>query len=310
MVFSKSLGARRVVLGRKTDKLAHQDGRERDLLHYVFSRPDLEDLRDSPSKVLRAIDDYSEQYQYLMNIGPTKGKYISGLIVQNKPSVMIELGGYVGYSAILFADAVRASGGKQYFSLEVNPEMAAVSNVLVDLAGLRDFVRIMIGPSDESLVRLIRDEKKISAVELVFIDHWQELYLPDLQLLEGLNVLKPDVSLLVADNMRLSGSLNYQEWLRATPEEKRELNKKRVGRSKLKRKQPDGASGHQLSLGNPNLIYETSTKLFDHGLVQVRLKENYMKIYKKVLANLRSITNNSIIQDGVEISKVIGEDNV
>jgi catechol O-methyltransferase len=204
-----------------------------------------------------------------MNIGTTKGEYISGLIAANKPSVMIELGGYVGYSAIRFADAVRANGGKQYLSLEVNPEMAAISTILVELAGLRDFVRIMIGPSDESLVRLIRDERKISSVELVFIDHWEELYLPDLQLLEGLNVLKPGVSTLVADNMSLSGSLDYQVWLRASPEEKREMNNKRVGGSKLKRKQPDSASGHQPGLGNPNLIYETSTKIFDLGSVQV-----------------------------------------
>ncbi|QKX60301.1 uncharacterized protein TRUGW13939_07444 [Talaromyces rugulosus] len=256
------------------------DGRETDLLHYVFSRPDLEDLRGSPAKVLRAIDDYSEKYKYLMNIGPTKGENISGLIAANKPSVMIELGGYVGYSAIRFADAVRANGGKKYLSLEVNPEMAAISTILVELAGLRDFVRIMIGPSDESLVRLIRDEKKMSSVEFVFIDHWQELYLPDLQLLEGLDVLKPGVSTLVADNMRLSGSLDYQAWLRASPEEKREMNKTRVGRSKLKRKQPDSASGHWPGLGNPNLIYETSTKIFDLGSVQ----------------------------DGVEITKVVGED--
>lgn len=211
-----------------------------------------------------------------MNIGSTKGEYISRLIATNKPSVMIELGGYVGYSAILFADAVRANGGKQYFSLEVNPEMAAISNILVDLAGLRDFVRIMIGPSNESLIRLIRDENKISAAEMVFIDHWQELYLPDLRLLEELNVLKPGVSTLVADNMMLSGSVDYQEWLRATPEKKREMNKKTVAafeRNKLKRKQPDTPSGHQPSLGNPNLIYETETKIFDLGEDQVCLKQ-------------------------------------
>ncbi|CRG87047.1 catechol O-methyltransferase [Talaromyces islandicus] len=259
------------------------DGRETGLLHYVFSRPDLEDLRGSPSKVLQAIDDYSEQYKYLMNIGSTKGKCICDLIAANKPSVIIELGGYVGYSAILFADAMRANGGKQYLSLEVNPEMAAVSSVLVELAGLRELVRTMIGPSDESLVRLIRVEKKISTADMVFIDHWQELYLPDLRLLEQLNVLKPGVSRLVADNMMLSGSMDYQQWLRATPAKKREMNKKTIEdfeKSRLKRKQPSSASGHQPRLGNPNLIYETMTKIFDLGSYQ----------------------------DGVEITKVIGEE--
>lgn len=265
----------------ETDKSVNQDGRETDLLHYVFSRPDLEEMRGSPSKVLQAIDDYSEQYNYLMNIGSTKGEYICSLIAENKPSTMIELGGYVGYSAILFADTVRANGGKQYLSLEVNPEMAAISNILVDLAGLREFVRIMIGPSDQSLLRLIKDEKKISTAELVFIDHWQELYLPDLRLLEELNVLKPGASTLIADNMRLSGSEDYQEWLRATPVQKREINKKRIQSSegnKLKRKKSNAALSHKILLGNPNLVYQTSTKMFDHGSVQVCLWEQYSNI--------------------------------
>ena len=58
---------------------------------------------------------------------------------------------YVGYSAVLFSDAVRAHGGKHYLSIEQNPEMAAVANQLVDLAGLRDHVRIIVGSSNGKL---------------------------------------------------------------------------------------------------------------------------------------------------------------
>jgi catechol O-methyltransferase len=137
----------------------NQDGRETDLLHYVFGRPDIAELRGNPSKVLGAIDEYSQQHNGLMNIGGKKGAFICSLIAEHKPSVMIELGGYVGYSAILFGDAVRANGGKQYLSLELNPEMAAVANTLIDLAGLRDFVRVIIGPCNESLIRLVQVEK-------------------------------------------------------------------------------------------------------------------------------------------------------
>lgn len=63
-----------------------------------------------------------------MNIGATKGAFVTNLIAKNKPSVMIELGGYVGYSAILFGDVIRANGGKQFLSIEKNPEVAAVAN--------------------------------------------------------------------------------------------------------------------------------------------------------------------------------------
>jgi catechol O-methyltransferase len=87
-----------------------QDGREVDLLHYIYGRPDIKELRGNPPKVLAAIDEYHSNHNMLMNIGPVKGAHITGLIAEHKPSIMIELGGYIGYSAILFGDAVRANG--------------------------------------------------------------------------------------------------------------------------------------------------------------------------------------------------------
>ncbi len=61
-----------------------------------------------------------------MNVGPDKGKIVSDLIAEVKPEIVVELGGYIGYSSLLFGDAVRKAGGKHYYSLERNPEFAAV----------------------------------------------------------------------------------------------------------------------------------------------------------------------------------------
>jgi catechol O-methyltransferase len=183
-----------------------------------------------------------------MNVGTVKGTFVTNLIADRKPSVMIELGGYVGYSAILFGDAIRANGGKQFLSIEKNPEVAAVANQLVDLAGLRDVVRILVGASDEVLRELICDRKEITQVEMIFIDHWQKLYRPDLWLLEELGVLVPETSVLLADNVIMPGAPEYLEWVHATTEQKKELAKK-------------------LDVGsltpNPNLIYETAVSEFD-----------------------------------------------
>jgi catechol O-methyltransferase len=204
-----------------------------------------------------------------MNVGPHKGAFISKLISERKPSVMIELGGYVGYSAILFGDAVRSNQGKQYISLEVNPENAAVANMLIELAGLREFVRIIVGSSNQSLIQLIQTDKKISQVELLFLDHWKDLYLPDLLLLEELNVLKPGVSVLAADNVIMPGTPEYLEWVRASPAQKRATAQKR----KLALSQGDdkgvGEEGAVIDpnriIGNPNLVYESSIELFEIG---------------------------------------------
>ncbi|THC87273.1 hypothetical protein EYZ11_013280 [Aspergillus tanneri] len=89
-----------------------------------------------------------------MNVGAAKGKILTNLIAKLRPQVMIELGGYVGDSAILFGDSVPRAGGERYYSLEMNPEFAAIVNTLIDLAGLRDFVRILVGRSETSLHKL------------------------------------------------------------------------------------------------------------------------------------------------------------
>jgi len=249
------------------------DGREVALLHYIFSRPDLKELRGHPDKILAAIDEYVEKHSRLMNIGPRKGAFISKLIAERKPSVMIELGGYVGYSAIKFGDVVRSQGGKQYLSLEVNPENAAVANILLELAGLRDFVRIIIGSSNDTLIELIQVEKTISQIEFLFIDHWKDLYLPDLWLLEELNVLKPGVSIIAADNVIMPGAPDYLEWVRASPVQKRKTVKER----KLALSGEDSAATAGVTidpkrvLGNPNLVYETSIEMFEMGRGKVRM---------------------------------------
>jgi catechol O-methyltransferase len=201
-----------------------------------------------------------------MNIGPCKGAFISQLIAERKPSTMIELGGYVGYSAILFGDAVHSTGGKEYISLEINPENAAVANMLIELAGLRVFVRIIVGSSNESLIKLIKVDKKISQIELLFIDHWKDLYLPDL-LLEELNVLKPGISVLAADNVIMPGAPEYLEWVRASLAQKREMTEKRklalskdgVGNGATK----DAVIDPSRVLGNPNLVYESTIEMFE-----------------------------------------------
>jgi catechol O-methyltransferase len=240
------------------------------MLHYIYSRPDIRQLRGNPQKVIAAIDDYHSEFNILMNIGATKGAFVTSLIAERKPSVMIELGGYVGYSAILFGDAIRANGGKQFLSIEKNPEVAAVANQLVDLAGLRDIVRILVGASDEVLLELVRDRKEIAEIEMIFIDHWQRLYRPDLWLLEELDVLVPGTSVLVADNVIMPGAPEYLEWVKATTEQKRELVKK-------------------LDVGsltpNPNLVYETTVSEFDTDFGKVGLVPsmdflNKMLIYK------------------------------
>lgn len=181
---------------------------------------------------------------------------------------MVEVGAFVGYSAIMFGSAVRETGGKQYFSIEINPVFAAVSSLLVDLAGLRNFVQFFIAPCNVSLTKLVHDDMlENGQIDMLFIDHWQKRYVPDLWVAEQLGLLKPGVSTIVADNVILPGAPDYIEWVTASPREKREKLKAAETPNTIKvdslvdHIKKTGYRAAQVNLdnvlGNPNLIYET-----------------------------------------------------
>jgi catechol O-methyltransferase len=155
-------------------------------------------MRGNPKEVLAAIDEYGMTKKYLMNVGKHKSAIVIDLINKEKPRVMVELGGYVGYSAIAFAAALKDAGGGQYFSLERNPEFAAVMTMLVDLAGLSDIVTVVVGSSSDAL-RLMHRESTLKHIDLLFLDHYKPAYTPDLKLCEELGLVGPG-SVYAADN--------------------------------------------------------------------------------------------------------------
>ncbi|KAL8700854.1 MAG: hypothetical protein Q9201_005224 [Fulgogasparrea decipioides] len=242
------------------------DGREIELLHFVYGHPSIEEIRGSPENVLKAIDEYGRTKKYLMNVGNDKGRIVSNLIAEVKPQLMVELGGYVGYSALLFGDAVRRAGGKRYFSLERNPEFGAVIMSLVELAGLGDVVKVVIGSSAESIRRL-HAQGSLQHIDLMFLDHYKPAYTTDLKLCEHLKLITPG-TVLAADNVIKPGNPPYLEYVRSTVEQKRQaqgseqsdgidiqsgfgrmadMYKKRVGEEKVSTE----------TKGNPNLVYES-----------------------------------------------------
>ncbi|RDL37139.1 S-adenosyl-L-methionine-dependent methyltransferase [Venustampulla echinocandica] len=199
------------------------DGREVALLEYMYNHPSLPELRGNPTKILAAIDTFAQTVTGLINIGESKGHLVTSVIAQHKPTTILELGGYIGYSAIMFSSAMKAAGGKHYYSVEKNPLFAAVATALVDLAGLRDTVRVIVGTGAEGIQRLV-DEQLLqdggSPLGMMFFDHHKPSYTADLKLCERLGLVGAG-TVLVADNMILPGNPPYAEWVRATVAEKK-----------------------------------------------------------------------------------------
>ncbi|KAF2020889.1 hypothetical protein BU24DRAFT_469667 [Aaosphaeria arxii CBS 175.79] len=189
----------------------HGDGREEAVLNHVLQHPNIEKMRANPAAVLSEIDKWVEDNKILMTIGPVKGNLVTEVIVRSKPEVMVELGCYIGYSAIKFGAAVRAAGGKQYFSLESNARYAAIASTLVELAGLKDFVKIVVGSSSESLQNLDITEFA-PKIGVLFIDHAESLYLTDLKIAESRSLLDKK-SHVIADNVRGPDSRSYLDWV-------------------------------------------------------------------------------------------------
>lgn len=154
-----------------------------------------------------------------MNVGDDKGKIVVALIEDVKPQVMVELGGYIGYSALLFGDAARKAGGRMYYSLERNAEFAAVIMSLVNLAGLDGFVKVVVGPSADSIGRLYA-EGILNHIDLMFLDHWKPAYTTDLKFCEQLKLITPG-TVLAADNCIKPGNPPYLEYVRSSVGEKR-----------------------------------------------------------------------------------------
>lgn len=201
-----------------------------------------------------------------MNVGPDKGKIVCDLIAEVKPKTMVELGGYVGYSALLFGDAVRKAGGKRYYSLERNPEFAAVITSLVDLAGLSDIVKVHVGPSDQSIARL-HAEGALTHIDLMFLDHYKPAYTTDLKLCEHLRLIKPG-SVIAADNVIKPGNPPYLEYVRSSVQKKKASFQGKDAKSyndlgfaeKHKNQYSKRVTDEKPNLefpGNPNLVYES-----------------------------------------------------
>ncbi|CAD31744.1 O-methyltransferase, human COMT catechol homolog 2 [Schizosaccharomyces pombe] len=240
------------ILYTKTKK-----SKEQELENYIFSLPreKLDQIRGKPDEVINVIDEYVEQGHFLMNIGKLKGKIISEKIQQVKPKVMIELGGYVGYSAILFGKQL-TDPSAHYYSLEVNPKFAKIASKIIDLAGLSNKVTIIVGKATDSLVELRRSLPNVipsfEYLDFVFIDHWKDLYVPDLRVMETLDLIGQG-SIIAADNILRPGVPEYVKYVQGSLDYRKEYDST-----------VSNVNGPQF-IGKWNIIYKSKTIKVDDG---------------------------------------------
>jgi len=146
-----------------------------------------------PQDVLRTLDRFAREERWLMNLGPDKGPLITELAHRLPANArVLELGAYCGYSAIMIASAL--GPGARITSVDINPDAITGARANVETAGLSDQVTFIEGPSTRVIATLE------GHFDLVFLDHWKDLYKQDLQLIEERGLIAPG-SIVVADNV-------------------------------------------------------------------------------------------------------------
>ncbi len=164
-----------------------------------------------PASVLAALDRFAREDRFLMNVGPEKGLLLEEELAKLGPQArVLELGSFVGYSAILMAR--RLSGAGRVVSIDVAPESTAVARAMAELAGLASRIEFLTGSASERL------EALEGSFDLVFLDHWKDLYRPDTEKLLARGLLA-EGGVIVADNLGpMFGRNPYLAWMQAHPD--------------------------------------------------------------------------------------------
>lgn len=149
--------------------------------------------RGDPEHVLRTIDRFARERRWLMNVGPDKGPLVEEMAARLPAEArVLELGAYCGYSSILLASALGQQA--RVTSIEISRTCIDSARAIVELAGFSDRITFVHGPSTKVL------ETMQGQFDLVFLDHWKDLYKTDLMLMEEHGLVGPG-TIVVADNV-------------------------------------------------------------------------------------------------------------
>jgi len=166
--------------------------------------------------VIDAIDQYCWKFESMIHIGDVKGKILDGIIKEYKPTNLLELGTYCGYSSLRIARLLNPKAN--FYAVDCDENCAVVADEIHRFAGMQDKIRIVIGNSNE-VIQDMSKKQEVGSFDLVFMDHWKPCYKRDLILLEELGMLHTG-SVIVADNCTYPGCPDYLEYVRNNPKYK------------------------------------------------------------------------------------------
>jgi catechol O-methyltransferase len=174
-------------------------------------------MGNNPQAIIDAISEYTKTYR-MMTFQPSKIAIAKGILRSHQPvpKILVEFGCYVGSSALAWGALIKELNagdlrGCMVYTCELDPAIAKIAQDIIGLAGLNDIVEILVGRSTDS-IRMLKNEGKISHIDVLFIDHWEEFYLPDLMVCEDEGLMK-NGAVVLADNVDMPGAPKYLEYV-------------------------------------------------------------------------------------------------
>ncbi|MFE3103337.1 O-methyltransferase [Nocardia tengchongensis] len=198
-------------LGNFTRTGQFGDGRETAVRDHVLATAEL----GNPESVMAAIDTFARTRSNLVNVGDEKGLLLDAAVRKANPTLLLELGTYIGYSAVRTGRTMPE--GARLVSVEFSAANAEVARDIIAHAGLADRVTVVVGTIGDGgeTLRLLAEEHGITegTVDFVFVDHDKSAYLADLKHILDAGWLHPG-TIVVADNMRIPGAPDYLSYMR------------------------------------------------------------------------------------------------
>lgn len=186
------------------------DGREAAAADYVLGHAQPGEL----DNMLAAFDTFAYDKSLLMNVGDEKGRLLDAAVRRAAPRRAIELGTYLGYSALRIA---RAAPSAHVFSIEMSEANAAIARRIWAYAGVADRVTCIVGKigDDGTTTAMLAAEHGFTdgVLDFLFLDHHKRAYVDDLKTIVGLGWLRHG-AIVLADNVVYPGAPQYRRYMR------------------------------------------------------------------------------------------------
>ncbi|KAJ2448545.1 hypothetical protein EV183_005389 [Coemansia sp. RSA 2336] len=139
-------------------------------------------------------------------ISPLQGAFMSSLVQAQKPRLILELGCYIGYSALWLALGQRNIKGAHLWTCEKDPRVAQTAINNIAASGFKDKVSVIAGPADTVLSEWDINSK----LDLVFMDANKSAYKRYYDIIMDRGLLHSHGQIVV-DNVLFHGKVHPHE---------------------------------------------------------------------------------------------------